>query len=306
MTTYRDSTSRRAALGWVISGACTILLLCLAVTAPVLADGPEDCVLCHQAETQEWQRSPHAMAASTAHLGSMPECQDAGSESCTCLACHTTNFSAVGTSVGESGVTCQACHGPYVEGHPGEGIMLVDVNSSTCRGCHVQTYEDWQHTTHGEAGVQCIGCHRSHSQDLRLADQRLCESCHEQGIQDAGHLAHQRANIACIDCHVSPAETILVSTQEGSSGHMARSHRFVVTTDVCAECHGADFHKSEEMAADLGNDPGQPGGGSAANSWLQAATASSLGLGIGIGGMMGIAFVLVTGHLQQRQRRSVQ
>jgi uncharacterized membrane protein len=86
---------------------------------------------------------------------------------------------------------------------------------------------------------------------------------------------------------------------------LTHSHSFIVTKDVCTQCHGDDFHEDEDSEAGLGPESAQAGGtSSGSTSWLQPAMISSLGLGIGIGGMFGILFVLVSGHIEHRQRRS--
>ena len=121
-------------------------------------------------------------------------CQDASDPNCDCLTCHTTSFDAATPMPDAAGVTCEACHGPLVTGHPESGEMPLDVDSSVCSDCHVDTHAEWQTTAHGEAGVQCIGCHKSHTQNLRLDDQKLCESCHSDRLLDSGHSAHAQAH----------------------------------------------------------------------------------------------------------------
>ncbi len=300
--------------------ACLALLLIGLQPASVSASAPNpldadpgQCVLCHQAEVQDWSHSPHAQAMTPLDHGDISACQEATGTDCTCLSCHSTNFDPSDQAYLQEGVTCEACHGPYVEGHPENGQMQLGVDSSVCSSCHVETHQEWQGTAHGEAGIQCIGCHRSHTQNLRLDDQVLCKSCHRENLDDAGHASHTRVGLACLDCHTDPASSV-------SGEAMGVSHNFSVDTTVCADCHGTAFHdeglpvgndepaqqvapvtsraSAEEEAATLLVDE------QTMRRKLQSATALSFGTGLGFGGMLGIVFVLVVGFLVQRPWRA--
>jgi hypothetical protein len=309
---------RAARIGaWI---ACLALLLtallpaAVSASAPVPLDAdPGQCVLCHQAEVQDWSHSPHAQAMTPLDHGDIAECQEATGADCTCLSCHSTNFDPTDEAYLQEGVTCEACHGTYVEGHPENGQMQLDVDSSVCSDCHVETHQEWQSTAHGEAGVQCIGCHRSHTQNLRLDDQALCKSCHRDNLQDAGHVSHTRAGLACLDCHTDPAATL-------QSEARGVSHDFAVNTAVCASCHGTTFHEGEQMVAsgELAQQLAPMAERASADEEaaaqmideqtmrrrLQSATALSFGTGLGFGGILGIVFILVAGFLIQRPWRA--
>lgn len=283
------------------------------VPVPLDAD-PGQCALCHQAEVQDWSHSPHAQAMAPLDHGDISACREATGEDCTCLSCHTTNFDPSAEAYLQEGVTCEACHGPYVEGHPENGQMQLDVDSSVCSSCHIETHHEWQATAHGEAGVQCIGCHRSHTQNLRLDDQVLCKSCHRENLEDAGHASHARAGLACLDCHTDPASSL-------SAEARGVSHNFAVVTTVCADCHGDTFHHAEGqpvanqelaqqvatvlVAADAGDRTATALiDEQTVRRQLQGATALSFGTGLGFGGIIGIVFVLVVGFLIQRPWRA--
>lgn len=278
--------------------------------------GPERCALCHEDVTSTWQNSPHAGAALHAETGSAQECQEASGEDCSCLSCHSANFDPQAPTTTGIGVSCEACHGPYVVGHPANGVMTLTVESSVCADCHVQTYAEWQQTSHGTANVQCTGCHVAHAQDLRLEEQQLCESCHEAATTDPGHQAHRRSGVACVECHISPAVAHLASTGE-LQAKATHSHRFDVATEVCASCHGANFHSDSVLVANTDGEPARPAAaetiaepsvedmtaGDGQTRLVQTATVTALGLGLGIGGMAGIIFVLVIGQLWQHYGR---
>jgi hypothetical protein len=311
------------------SALVVLLLLCLPLVAlaappePGYA-GPEKCAECHSAETEAWQASPHAQALTDLDKSVQSACAEgmAASE-CACLTCHTTDFDPAANTYAHAGVTCEACHGPYVEGHPQNGVMQLDADSSVCSDCHAETHKQWQASLHAEAGVQCIGCHLSHSQDFRLSDEALCGACHRDRLDGFAHTAHKNAEVGCTDCHLSSApidETAaLASADQSIGGRAAPSHSFtVVSSQACVGCHGQTIHEqapssgltqvadvrmlaladqAPELAAQL--DAAEQSIKS-----LRVMSLVSLGLGMGIGGMLGIVFMLVVGYvIQGRAKR---
>jgi hypothetical protein len=303
-----------------------IVLLGILLPATVLAgpphpgyQGPEKCAECHSAEAEAWQNSPHAQAMADIDESEHVACgEDAETEECSCLGCHTTDFDPIERTYAYGGVSCEACHGPYVEGHPKDGVMHLDVDSSICSDCHGETHNQWQDSLHAQAGVQCIGCHLSHSQDFRLTDEALCGACHRDRLEDFAHTAHESSEVGCTDCHLSSGtahETAaLVSADESIGPPAAPSHSFaVVSSQACVGCHGQTIHevvprddltqaanvqllamadRAPELAAQLE-------AVEQANKSLRVMTLVSLGLGIGIGGMLGIIFMLVVGYVVQ-------
>lgn len=315
----RVSVVRSGAIRQVV--VCMTLLLVLALPMAVHAGegqpqtaGPEQCALCHQAEAQDWQNSPHAQAAEAIdHNALVNQCNTSAGEDCTCLSCHTTNFDPTTQTFSGQGVTCEACHGPYVAGHPENGVMQLDVDSSVCSTCHTETHKAWEQTPHAQAGVQCIGCHRSHSQALRLKDEALCASCHRDQLQDYGHAAHLRTGVDCIDCHSKPPSA-KVDAKTADQPTAISTHQFSVDTQVCTECHQEMFQEDTQLvmaqptALQLPASPAPADvvAAQASQRRLQGATALSFGLGLGIGGLSGIVFVLVISFIFAQQRRAQQ
>ena len=306
--------------------ALLVVALFLLIAAPAaLADqpspvDPQTCALCHQSEVRDWSTSPHAGAFHALSGHESMSCPEGSDADCDCLSCHTSGFDGATPVPFTNGVTCEACHGPLVTGHPETGEMPLDVDSSVCSTCHADTHAEWETTPHGEAGVQCIGCHRSHTQDLRLEDQVLCESCHAERLKDSGHVAHAQAEVSCIDCHTSPAATAAFALAGDSMP--SPSHLFSVDTASCESCHGERFHDvttgdtiadqtwnatlsgaaSQTMAREIA--AAETVAEASNRQWLQSATLISFGLGIGVGGALGIIFVLIAGFLLQRVGRS--
>lgn len=309
----RAALACMAIAGWLLAFVAFPALVSAGEPPPLEAD-PGQCALCHQAEVHDWQSSPHA-GASTAIESAVIACEDG--QDCSCLTCHTTNFSPASGTFEHAGVSCEACHGPLVEGHPENGHMALSVDSSVCSDCHTETFQDWQTTSHAQAGVQCIGCHRSHTQNLRLDDQVLCKSCHREQLQDGGHLVHMRTGLDCVSCHTSPA-----TSPHAEGGPSGPTHQFAVATEVCATCHSGTFHRDETTAMlsavqpasprsmppsdSAQTQPASPAEVVAEKAFEQRTaqvSALSLGLGIGVGAMGGIIFMLVVGILIQRPWR---
>jgi formate-dependent nitrite reductase cytochrome c552 subunit len=286
--TYSGSFMRR--LAWL---GCLMLVLSLTIAGPVWAappsqEGAEQCADCHEEETDAWHSSPHALAA--------------------------------GKAGGVPGATCEDCHGPYVEDHPEAGIMQLNADSSVCKDCHAGTFAQWKGTVHADAGVQCIGCHLSHSQEFRLTDQDLCGSCHRERMADFEYTAHDLNGVACIDCHASSATNTenVVFISDGNAevpkSIPAASHDFThVTSEDCISCHGQDAHTAlpeGEMVTDarlLSMAESVPDLTAKLENTqqeiesLQIMTPVALGLGMGLGGMMGVIFMLVIGYVTQRR-----
>lgn len=252
-----------------------ILLLSLLVPTLALADSPEPCAKCHNDETKAWENSPHAKGVTT--------------------------------------VNCEDCHGAYVAGHPEAGVMQLTVDSSVCEKCHSSTSAQWENTIHAQAGVQCIGCHLSHSQQFRLSDKALCTACHREQLDTA----HGQADVSCIACHLSPAnshEVAAVSATEAKLGVPPANHDFTaVLSKNCVSCHDQVAHRDDTAPVSNVQSPVtlecQPGlmakleATQETNKSLQTLTPISLGLGMGIGGTLGIVFMLILGYINQYRVR---
>jgi len=308
----------------------TILLLGLCLPSVALAappnpsdTGPEQCAECHSAEMDAWQNSPHAKAMASldqAHDAAADAVADeAGGDYQDCLRCHSTEFDPVAGTYRHKGVTCEACHGSYVEDHPKNGVMLLDNGSSICSDCHIETYEQWLDSPHAQVGVQCIGCHLPHSQDFRLTDEALCGACHRYELEDFAHTVHN-GDITCTDCHLSrttPEEgSALASASLSIGGNSAPSHLFTaVSSQACVDCHGESTHdqvlenvstqttEDAQVSTTINRGPElevQLESVRQANRSLKVMTAINLGLGLGIGGILGVVFMLVVSWADRR------
>jgi hypothetical protein len=272
-----------------LSLSCFLILLILflpgqALAAPPAPDGAEPCAECHVEKTEAWQSSPHAKA---------------------------------GNASGVIGATCEDCHGTYIEGHPGEGLMRLTVDSSVCEDCHTHTFKQWKGSIHSQAGVQCIGCHMSHSQEFRLTDEVLCASCHRDRLEDSSHTVRGVASVAsCTDCHLASTTTNneAMASTGADCGVLAPSHDFTgVAAQDCVSCHGTEVHTSlpgtnqlidTQLLAIADRVPVLTTKLETIqedNKTLQIMVPVSLGIGLGIGGVLGIAFMVIVGYINQRR-----
>jgi hypothetical protein len=238
---------------------------------------------CHSLEKESWQMSPHGAL----------------------------------NADGQPAATCATCHGEYVEGHPDEGMIPLATDSSACTDCHEQTAQEWEGTIHAEAGIQCISCHLSHSQDLRVTSDHLCQSCHRESLKDPLHSAHWLAETSCTSCHMADGGVSHGEQSVASSDPMAMlqgtpSHDFVTASaSQCLDCHSKDvtsldgpvqteFMVRNELMQAANQVPAlrtELQNAQAVNRTLSIWQPVSLGTGIGIGGILGIAFVLVAVRL---------
>lgn len=252
------------------------------------AEGPETkpCSSCHSEEAAAWQRSLHAEQEN-----------------------------------GSAGAACTDCHGEYVRGHPDEGMIPLVIDSSNCGDCHADTYDQWTHSLHAGEGVQCIGCHNAHDQELRLTDDKLCSSCHREAVDDPLHSAHWQSEVACTSCHLtgSPIQQSVASSDPLMAASLTTSHDFVtVSAAMCLDCHRNDVQTpaSENgtlvQAKDGLAQPVQPSpelesklqSVEKSNSFLAMLSTVNLGFGIGIGGILGILFVMVVATISKRSDKA--
>ncbi|RME69834.1 MAG: hypothetical protein D6784_17715 [Chloroflexi bacterium] len=270
-----------------------VLLSCLLLSVPALADDPtgsDRCAECHDDEAAAWQESPHA--------------------------------------AGPVSITCEDCHGQYVEDHPDAGVMQLTVDSSVCQNCHQTTFLQWQNSKHAGANVQCIGCHLSHSQKFRLTDDNLCIACHRDEVGDYEESHHGQEGVRCADCHLETThsdELALVST----SNAVPPRHDFTaVLSDNCLTCHQEELHHQKgghtmvaAKAVPAQTCAGETGQGDllpqsetadilsdrlntleAENRSLKFWLPVSLGIGLGAGGVLGVAAVLFCSYINCRRK----
>ena len=193
---------------------------------------PQLCRECHEAEFQAWSNTTHANASFDPIFQAYLQQVEKPGE---CFACHTTGYNAITGQFMLAGVTCEACHGPFREGHPGES-MVIATSEDLCGTCHPSTLLEWSSSRHGEVGVTCAGCHEVHTQKTRAAatTNSLCARCHQNQMRDATHTIHGQADVRCIDCHL----TRPVDDAGGAvNGHAVTGHSFGVFVSTCNDCH---------------------------------------------------------------------
>jgi hypothetical protein len=203
---------------------------------------PQRCRECHEEEFHAWSNTTHANASFDPifqlYLQGVKEPGE-------CFACHTTGYNAITGQFMLAGVTCEACHGPYREGHPEES-MVIATSEDLCGTCHPSTLTEWNSSRHGEVDVACVDCHEVHTQKTRAAatTNLLCAGCHQNQVRDATHTIHNlEVGIRCIDCHLArPSDDV-----DGAvSGHAVTGHSFGVFVSTCNDCHLASISSTPE------------------------------------------------------------
>ena len=198
-------------------------------------EGPvrTDCQDCHESVVHNWQDSAHGDAAvNTAfqdawqEKGSPPEC----------LSCHATEFDAETGDLHSDGIECATCHFGQTGPHP-ETPMPTDPSSRSCGNCHLDTYNEWQASAHGEGELACVRCHNPHTTNLKVGNMYdLCTDCHNEEGHFYGMTSHAQQGLQCTDCHLRVSESPM------GEGHGQRLHTFSVDLDTCNECHGEQMH----------------------------------------------------------------
>ncbi|HAJ35630.1 MAG TPA: hypothetical protein DCL15_08045 [Chloroflexi bacterium] len=269
----RSAYGKCVCYAWLL--AC---LLWLALPLNVQAQTDEEGCSCHSTERTAWEMSTHGQVKEN----------------------------------GAPIAACETCHGVYTRGHPGTDMIPLDADSSVCIECHAAIAHNWGDTVHAQAGVQCIGCHLAHSQDLRLGGAGLCESCHRTALTDTLHTAHWLGDVACTNCHMAEQPLAvnepLAAAAPALAVTTAPRHDFVaVASNNCLECHAKQVHDAAVVSdpVDLqrrtlieavAEAPRLRAQLSRAEQAARATTLlapMSLGFGISIGGLLGIGFILL-------------
>ena len=242
---------------WLVFGIvfsiCAIVGGLLAVAQPVTAEpaakpanqvpgyaGSQSCAQCHQNIHTEWQNTRHALAFSAPIF--QRDWTELGSQ-VSCLECHTTGFDTQTGKYAETGVTCEACHGPFQPNHP-DAPMPITPNADLCGNCHKTTTDEWRASVHGQQGIQCQACHNPHSQNPK-ADSvtALCTTCHQDRGSSFTHSTHSDAGLECSNCHMFTSPR----TNDPIQGLVPTGHTFTVGSDACIACHQDTVHTRNEI-----------------------------------------------------------
>jgi formate-dependent nitrite reductase cytochrome c552 subunit len=207
-------------------------------------DDKDDCQGCHEIIEAHWQESGHAKAITNTVFQQAWQEQGQPSE---CLACHTTGYDVETGTYEADSITCTVCHNPLPGNHP-EEIMPTDISSRLCGECHLDTYAEWELSTHGQENLACVRCHSPHTTGLRANGiQELCQSCHNNEAHFYSFTGHADEGLLCADCHLR------VTDVQMGDGHGQRMHTFAVDLETCAKCHGESMHYPTVAAASVGS-----------------------------------------------------
>jgi hypothetical protein len=177
-----------------------------------------------------------------------------------CLSCHSTAFEPETGEYLEEGVACSTCHLPSPN-HPDQ-IMHTNYSSEKCGECHLETFDDWQVSAHGESDMTCVNCHNPHTNTIKEENVgTLCQTCHTDEANNFTMTAHAEEGLLCTDCHLRVSGTPI------GEGHAQRSHTFTVDLETCNECHTRDMHYPSDNEVNSGLGIQDSGNGDSALSF---------------------------------------
>lgn len=179
-----------------------------------------------------------------------------GSQNNTCMDCHENSRDKYLEGVHQAGIEegnvdaayCSDCHGS----HSVESQNEISVNpAQVCGDCHLDTYELYAQSVHGEALIgegnrdvpSCLDCHGAHeinsaaSNEFHLFSPQLCASCHA----DAELTAKYDLNPNVFDSYVADFHGTTVVLFENVSPDQETNK------PVCIDCHGVhDIRASDD------------------------------------------------------------
>jgi predicted CXXCH cytochrome family protein len=196
---------------------------------------PKDCVSCHPDVGDAWTNSPHAHSYDSVEF---TERWKSLGEPGECLLCHTTGYQATTGEYSVASVTCEACHGAPLEGHP-PAVMPIRSDADYCGTCHTITLAEWRLTGHAAADVGCTDCHNPHSQKARFEDtDEMCVNCHKDDLGEHQNDTHIQKGIHCVECHA----LVIPPEMPPADGLVPTGHSFTITSATCVACHTDTLH----------------------------------------------------------------
>ncbi len=242
-----------AAMFALLAAGITLVIASAQGEIPPAGQQSPNCAVCHTEFQTSWQNGAHGKAGSDPAF--VDEWNKQGKPGA-CLVCHTTGYDPATATYKESGVTCEACHGPAPADHP-KTPMPVDRSTDLCGRCHSDTrfgWQDWKISAHYQRGMDCATCHDPHSASLKKVAapfgsgksddvSQLCITCHKESSMDFSYTAHAQKGISCVDCHVKHIER---------EAHTVPDHSFNASLDSCNTCHAQQMHSATDAKAPVG------------------------------------------------------
>jgi len=265
------------------------------------------CYECHEDVTREWSLTPHS---GSAHTEGFSQAFEEAGQPTDCLQCHTSGYDEGTGEYTFEGICCEACHGQLAENHGEEGVeeeMFIPVDDKTCAECHEFTHNEWLVSGHADAGVSCINCHTSHNQGTRLPVEQLCQACHQERLDSYAHVSHydlEEGEVSCVDCHMHASDPD--SKLIGGTG--AVGHNFFVGAETCDRCHEEETHAKLQIIQEENHANGAVSQLSVELETAQYENVSlrkmgivNLGVGVGVGALVGIAFMVLVLFVTRRR-----
>ena len=208
--------------------------------------GDAKCIECHEAESKEYQATPHARAKN-------PRTPAAAQ-------------------------SCESCHGPG-QAHVDDeakgnirkfGEMKPAEIAQTCLTCHNRgNHAGWEGSVHESRNLSCTTCHSVHapksfeSQLVKTNQTELCATCHRPQVakteRAVAHMPVREGKMSCSSCHnphgsISNVKALRVGSSIAESctschtemrGPVLWEHAPV--RENCATCHDPHGSSNDRM-----------------------------------------------------------
>jgi DmsE family decaheme c-type cytochrome len=208
--------------------------------------GQDVCIVCHDEQRQNIERSKHGQA-----LNERTPAANRG---------------------------CESCHGPgqahvddEAKGHIRRfaAIKPAEVNA-TCLTCHNRNnHAAWEGSTHEARNLSCTTCHSAHhpvsmeSQLVKATETQVCATCHRLQVvkteRAVAHMPVREGKMSCSSCHnphgsISNVKALRVGSSVNESctschaemrGPMLFEHTPV--RENCATCHDPHGSSNDRM-----------------------------------------------------------
>ena len=200
--------------------------------------GAEYCVTCHSKQVGEHAESMHNIGYSNENFQEV--WTDLGSSN-DCLECHTTGYDKATETYYQTGVQCEACHGPG-------DTMNRDTSPELCGVCHTgpyPTYDEWVVGGPSHGSADCITCHNEHTSKMEFeTPDETCGQCHDSHVTQVDESTHGLNDVGCVECHMNVEDADFYNGVQAKTGHSFNPTEHELD---CTSCHDVILEKHDVL-----------------------------------------------------------